>query len=94
MASEGDEWKKYRKITAPAFSDVSYCYFPDPILSGLPIQRNNKLVWTETVKIMESLFKDAWEDKKVISMDHCVDLTLPVCNTNASNSVPRLRFPP
>jgi len=35
VASEWDEWKKYRKITAPAFSDVSYCYFPDPMLSGL-----------------------------------------------------------
>ena len=33
MASEGDEWKKYRKITAPAFSDVSYCYFSDFMLS-------------------------------------------------------------
>jgi cytochrome P450 len=22
VASEGDEWKKYRKISAPAFSDV------------------------------------------------------------------------
>lgn len=23
IATEGDEWKKYRKISAPAFSDVS-----------------------------------------------------------------------
>jgi cytochrome P450 len=23
IASEGEEWKKYRKISAPAFSDVS-----------------------------------------------------------------------
>jgi cytochrome P450 len=24
VASEGEEWKKYRKITAPAFSEVVY----------------------------------------------------------------------
>ncbi|KAF8895529.1 cytochrome P450 [Infundibulicybe gibba] len=39
VGSEGDEWKKYRKISAPAFSE-----------------RNNKLVWDETVKIVNGLF--------------------------------------
>lgn len=24
VASEGDEWKRYRKISAPAFSDVCF----------------------------------------------------------------------
>jgi hypothetical protein len=24
VASEGEQWKKYRKITAPAFSEVHY----------------------------------------------------------------------
>ena len=27
VAAEGEEWKKYRKITAPAFSEVC----PDPV---------------------------------------------------------------
>ncbi|KAF5380528.1 hypothetical protein D9615_004515 [Tricholomella constricta] len=61
VASEGEEWKKYRKISAPAFSD-----------------RNNKMVWDETVKIMDSLFKDVWGGQEVIIVDHCVDLTLPI----------------
>ena len=32
MASEGEEWKKYRKIAAPAFSEVcrERCSSPDP----------------------------------------------------------------
>jgi len=61
VASEGEEWKKYRKITAPAFSD-----------------RNNKLVWDESMKIMKGLFEDHWEGRNVITVDHCVDVTLPV----------------
>ncbi|KAJ3514323.1 hypothetical protein NLJ89_g2441 [Agrocybe chaxingu] len=61
VASEGEEWKKYRKISAPAFSD-----------------RNNKLVWDESVKIMEGLFTDVWGDKDAITVDHCVDITLPI----------------
>ncbi|KAF8811211.1 cytochrome P450 [Phlegmacium glaucopus] len=61
VVSEGEEWKKYRKISAPAFSD-----------------RNNKLVWEETVKIMQSLFNDLWKDQDIISVDHCLDITLPI----------------
>ncbi|KDR79850.1 hypothetical protein GALMADRAFT_241949 [Galerina marginata CBS 339.88] len=61
VASEGEEWKKYRKISAPAFSD-----------------RNNKLVWDETVQIMSGLFEEVWKDKDEISVDHCVDVTLPI----------------
>ncbi|KDR79325.1 hypothetical protein GALMADRAFT_243295 [Galerina marginata CBS 339.88] len=61
VASEGEEWKKYRKISAPAFSD-----------------RNNKLVWVETVKIVQGLFQDVWKDREVIHVDHCLDITLPI----------------
>ncbi|KAG6886169.1 hypothetical protein C0993_000687 [Termitomyces sp. T159_Od127] len=61
VASEGEEWKKYRKISAPAFSD-----------------RNNKMVWEETVKIVDSLFKDVWGDKETITTNHCVEITLPI----------------
>ncbi|KAG6918711.1 hypothetical protein DXG01_012196 [Tephrocybe rancida] len=61
VASEGEEWKKYRKISAPAFSD-----------------RNNKMVWDETVKIMDSLFDDVWTGEDTIVTDHCVEVTLPI----------------
>ena len=42
------------------------------------IQRNNKLVWDETVKIMQGLFNDLWANQDVISVNHVVDITLPV----------------
>ncbi|KAF9450841.1 cytochrome P450 [Macrolepiota fuliginosa MF-IS2] len=61
VASEGEIWKKYRKITAPAFSD-----------------RNNKLVWDETIGIMNDLFNNVWGSKEVITVDHCRDVTLPI----------------
>ncbi|KAJ3552928.1 hypothetical protein NM688_g3893 [Phlebia brevispora] len=61
VASEFDEWKRYRKITAPAFSEP-----------------NNKLVWDETVRVMNGLFDDVWAGKERIVMDHAVDVTLPI----------------
>ncbi|KAF8895567.1 cytochrome P450 [Infundibulicybe gibba] len=61
VASEGDEWKKYRKISAPAFSE-----------------RNNKLVWDETVKIMNGLFDNVWGKQEQVTTDHCVEITLPI----------------
>ena len=42
------------------------------------LQRNNKLVWDETVKIMQGLFNDMWANQEVISINHVVDITLPV----------------
>ena len=77
MASEGDEWKKYRKITAPAFSEVSLeeC---SPPASKYNRQRNNKLVWDETLRIMGDLFDNVWGDRSEIVVDHCLDVTLPV----------------
>jgi len=61
VASEGDEWKRYRKVSAPAFSE-----------------RNNKLVWDETVKIMLDMFDNVWNRAPEITVDHCVDITLPI----------------
>ncbi|KAH9480259.1 Cytochrome P450 monooxygenase 124 [Psilocybe cubensis] len=40
--------------------------------------RNNRLVWDETILIMESLFSDVWKNKDVVSVDHFVDLTLAI----------------
>ena len=42
------------------------------------LKRNNKLVWDETVKIMQGLFNDLWANQDVISINHVVDMTLPV----------------
>ncbi|EKM51238.1 uncharacterized protein PHACADRAFT_263271 [Phanerochaete carnosa HHB-10118-sp] len=62
IASEGEEWKRHRKVSAPAFSEP-----------------NNRLVWTETVKIMMDLFENLWGSREEIAVDHVVDsITLPV----------------
>ena len=86
IACEGEEWKKYRKICVPAFSDVCIIlrlvgYLIEDLF--YPCQRNNKLVWDETTKIVNALFNEVWEGKDVISVDHAVEITLPVwvyCN--------------
>ncbi|EIM88971.1 cytochrome P450 [Stereum hirsutum FP-91666 SS1] len=61
VASEGDEWKRYRKVAAPAFSE-----------------KNNKLVWDETVKIMVDMFHTLWNDAPEVTVDHCIEITLPI----------------
>jgi len=77
VASEGEEWKKYRKITAPAFSEVCPELRPPPN-AKYDCQRNNKLVWDETTRIINDLFDDVWGDRSEIVVDHCVDITIPV----------------
>lgn len=42
------------------------------------MQRNNKLVWDETVKIMNDLFDNVWGTQDAITVNHAVDITLPV----------------
>ncbi|KZV61166.1 cytochrome P450 [Peniophora sp. CONT] len=61
VASEGEEWKRYRKICAPAFSE-----------------RNNKLVWDETVRIVHDMIDNVWKRADTVSVDHVVDVTLPI----------------
>ncbi|KAK7683817.1 hypothetical protein QCA50_013193 [Cerrena zonata] len=61
VASEHEQWKKYRKVAAPAFTEP-----------------NNKLVWNETVRIVEDLFQNVWGDQKQITYDHALDLTMPM----------------
>jgi hypothetical protein len=80
VASEGDEWKKYRKIVAPAFSEVcfEFCSSPTSDKAELDYQRNNKLVWDETIHIMMDMFDNVWGDKSEVVVDHCLDITLPV----------------
>ncbi|KDQ11038.1 hypothetical protein BOTBODRAFT_35791 [Botryobasidium botryosum FD-172 SS1] len=40
-------------------------------------ERNNKLVWGETTRIVNDMF-DQWGDNEVVSVEHAVDITLPV----------------
>jgi hypothetical protein len=93
VASEGDEWKKYRKISAPAFSDVSYRNFHTIKQQRTLLQRNNKMVWDETVKIMDDLFQNVWGNQAEITTDHCVEITLPVRSTYRIVSLSTEQFP-
>jgi cytochrome P450 len=77
IASEGDEWKKYRKITAPAFSEVRAELSSSHIKAERDYQRNNKLVRDETIRIMMDMFENVWGDKSEVVVDHCLDITLP-----------------
>ncbi|THU87661.1 cytochrome P450 [Dendrothele bispora CBS 962.96] len=48
VTEEGEEWKKYKKICAPAFSE-----------------RNNRLVWDYTLRIISDFFEEVWLLDKV-----------------------------
>ncbi|KIP05981.1 hypothetical protein PHLGIDRAFT_107570 [Phlebiopsis gigantea 11061_1 CR5-6] len=61
VGTEGDEWKRFRKIIAPSFSE-----------------RNNRLVWDGTVKIMNDLFEAVWGSKEEVTVDNSTDLTIPI----------------
>ncbi|PBK99829.1 cytochrome P450 [Armillaria gallica] len=61
VASEGNTWRKYRKITAPAFSD-----------------RNNRLVWEESLNITRDLIHTVWKDKDMVEVEHAVNIALHV----------------
>ena len=77
VASEGEVWKKYRKISAPAFAEVcpEHRSLPNP---DHHYQKNNRLVWDETIWIMMDMFDNVWGDRSEVVVDHCVDITLPV----------------
>jgi hypothetical protein len=79
VASEDEDWKRVRKIVAPAFSDVRHLSYVIYVVSlTFAAQRNNRLVWDETQLIMLDLFNNVWGDRKEIVVDHCVDITLQV----------------
>ncbi|KAI1788638.1 cytochrome P450 [Ganoderma leucocontextum] len=61
VASEGEEWKRQRKLVAPAFSE-----------------RNNKLVWDETVRIVQDLFENVWGAEDSIDVANITELTVPI----------------
>ncbi|KAK7681337.1 hypothetical protein QCA50_015428 [Cerrena zonata] len=61
IVSEGEEWKRLRKICAPAFTE-----------------NNARLVWEETVHIVEGLFRNVWGDNKEVVYDNALDMTVPL----------------
>ncbi|KAF8503883.1 cytochrome P450 [Hysterangium stoloniferum] len=61
LVTEGEVWKKQRKLAAPTFSE-----------------RNNGLVWSETVRIIQEMFASWGPDNSDVVVDHCLDITLPI----------------
>lgn len=61
VVTEGEEWKRHRKISAPSFSE-----------------RNNRLVWDETMSIMRELCDGVWAGRNAIQIPSIVDLTVPM----------------
>ncbi|KIJ46886.1 hypothetical protein M422DRAFT_29073 [Sphaerobolus stellatus SS14] len=62
IMTEGEEWKRHRKIAAPAFSE-----------------RNNRLVWEETSRIVSDMLSTSmWDKKTSMTVEHALDLTLPI----------------
>ncbi|KZV97741.1 cytochrome P450 [Exidia glandulosa HHB12029] len=42
-------------------------------------ERNNRLVWDETIKIVLGLFEtEEWRGKSTVELDHCVKITIPI----------------
>ena len=50
------------------------------------MQKNNKLVWNETVRIMEELFDNVWGPKDTVEIENITDLTVPVRPSVLSSS--------
>ncbi|KAI0739045.1 cytochrome P450 [Daedaleopsis nitida] len=41
-------------------------------------EKNNRLVWDETINVLEDLFQNVWCDQEVIELDHVVDVTVKI----------------
>ncbi|PPQ79631.1 hypothetical protein CVT25_003216 [Psilocybe cyanescens] len=80
VASEGEQWKKYRKICKL----IEFWAFD--LFELIPISRS-ALVWDETVDVVRGLCDDHWEGRKVIEVDNFVDISLSV-RPDIINSTP------
>lgn len=82
IASEGEEWKQTKKIVAPAFSEVTLYHSP---LNQVKLtfcrnsyKRNNRLVWDASVRVIDGLHHEVWNNKDTISTNNFADTTLQV----------------
>ncbi|KAI0703434.1 cytochrome P450 [Cytidiella melzeri] len=61
VVSEADEWKRFRKIANPGFSE-----------------RNNRLVWEDTQRIVLELFEEEWAGKDIVDHDNVLMMTVSI----------------
>ena len=82
VTTEFDEWKRYRKITAPAFSEVrDHQSSMGRVSSNVTddgSQKNNKLAFEESVRAIASLYEGGWHGKQEVVVDDALHLTLAV----------------
>lgn len=80
VEAEGELWKRFRKSAAPAFSDVrrNSLLFTHSTSTYYPSQRNNALVWDETVRTIQELVDTVWSDRSEITAENAVDITRAV----------------
>ena len=83
VTSEFDEWKRYRKIAAPAFNEVRDFLRQSsiPRVTNNGLQRNRKLAFEESVRSITSLYEGEWRGKQEIIVDDATHLTLAVRTT-------------
>ena len=56
------------------------------------MQRNKRLVWDETIQILEDVFQNEWGDKEVVDVKHIMDLTVPVSARPVLSFISHLTF--
>jgi len=49
--------------------------FSGHVLIGIHLQKNNKLIWDETARIMLDLFDHVWHNEREVVVDHFLDIT-------------------
>ena len=85
VTTDFDEWKRYRKIAAPAFNEVrDYQYIGCRHVSNDSSQKNNKLAFEESVRVVTSLYEGRWDGKQEIVADDTLDLTMAVSSANVA----------
>ena len=55
-----------------------YKNWSHPRLTRSLPQRNIGMVWNETARIVNDLFETLWDGRDVVTVEHCLDITLPV----------------
>jgi len=77
-AKNGRSTERSQRLLSPTYVVTTIQYTLSVHGLGF-LKRNNKLVWDETIRIVQGLVDDVWKDQDVITLEHCVpELTLPV----------------
>jgi hypothetical protein len=83
VTAEFDEWKKHRKIAAPAFSEVCRCLLVLVwCITTDGSQKNKRLAFEEAVRGIVTLYEGEWRGKEEIAVERTLDLTMAVSSNS------------